>query len=772
MVQNRPLLVRRLGASTGITAVLSVAMALNVALFAVVHGALFRALPFPSADRILHLQIPFERLLAQREQFVTLPGLVAGLPLSEPTFVRHMAGLDAAVVGYSSADVRAVFVSSDFFSLFGASPSIGRTLTTADIGITPRPAVLSHSLWAARYGADPALLNRSVTLPKPVGLPVEEIVVVGVLSPGFEFPTGANVWMAYSPDESLPSPVPDYVRMAPGVTLAAIQNALPGVSIARLRDHLRPQEAWAMGLVLVNCVLLLLTSWTQAGGLAAARAWDRLTEFALRRAVGATECQLRLLAASEVGLAALVILAASWLLSFPLASAIVASLPGEFAAGLNLSPGWAAFGFAFTVTTAGSLLMISISWTAIHAASSQAPLLAPSVATRTRRARRLQSILFTIQVALVTTLMLLAGASFRSLAEAQRTELGFKPKGLFAFVMPPPAHGRAAESTNRQRVRESLEASRRVPSVVHASLASAWPLADSVRRIVMVDGLRSLEIEVQHVGIGYPDTIGARLIEGREALVGEARPQVHGGRVSSVALINQALARQLRTTSPLLGRVISISAGAEVRIVGVINDVEDSHLDGHAKPTIYSYRSDEVSGALLLVRLGEAASAALVRETLDRVWGADRTAIAVVSIDDIASRLTANHRARSFLMGLITFVCIPLTAWGIAGMVKGEISRGKRELSIRMAVGASHTNLRRTVLIRLLILAIWGIVGGNLAGTAFVRLLGTFRSVASVDLTVVGLVSLSALGIVCAAAIFGLRSLSRVAPADLQRARG
>lgn len=770
MILSRLFPVRRLRASAGITVVLGVAMALNIALFAVVHGALFRPLPFPSADRILHLEIPFERLLAQREQFATLPVLVAALPLSEPTFVRPMAGLDAAVIGYSLADVRPVFVSSNFFSLFGASPLIGRALTTADVGVRPRPAIVSHSLWTSRYGADPALLNRSVILPVPVGLPEEEILVVGVMSRGFEFPKGANVWMAYSSDESMPSAVPDYVRMAPGVTVAEIQNSLPSVSVERVRAYLRPREAWALGLVLVNCALLLLTIWTQAGGLAAARAWDRLPEFAICRAMGASESQLRLLAVSEGGLAALVILLASWSLSFPLVSAIVASLPGELSAGLNLSPGWAAFGFALAVTTVGSLLMISISWSAIHAASSYATPLTPSVATLPRQARRLQSAFFAAQVALVTTLMLLAGGALKSLAEVQRTELGFEPKGLFAFVLPPSGRSSTAEVTNRQRVRESLESSRKLPGVIQASLSSAWPLADSVgRRIVTVAGLRPLEIQIQYIGVGFPATIGARLTEGREARADEARPQVYGGRVSSVGLINQALARQLSTVSPLLGHEISTSSGSVVRVVGVINDVEDSHLDGQAQPTIYSYRSDEVSGALLLVRLREDVPTTLARETLDSIWGADRTAIAVVSLEDIASLLTADHRARSLLMGLITLVCLPATAWGIAGMVKDEISRGKRELSIRMAVGASHARLGRDFLLRLLTLATFGILCGSLAGAGFLRLLGASKTVVSVDLTLISLVGVSALAVVGGAVGLGLRFLSHLSPADLLR---
>jgi len=590
------------------------------------------------------------------------------------------------------------------------------------------------------------------------------------MRPGFEFPQGTNAWMSYSIDESLPNPVPNYVRLAPGATAAMIQNALPSVSVVRLREYLRPQEAWALALVLVNCVLLLVVAWTQAGGIASARAWDRLGEFALRRALGATEMQLRLLTTSEVAVAAALIMAISWTLSFPLVAAVVGLLPGEMSAGLNVSPGIGAFGFALTVLLVGSMLMVSLSWAAIRAASHNALWLAPAFTTRPRRSGNVQSMVLATQAALVTTLALLAGASFKSFAEVQRIGLGFDPKGLFALVTPVPSPDPAAEELGRQRVKQSLEAVRGLPGVIHAALAGAWPLADPlVRRLITVNGPDPLEVIVQYIGVGYPATIGARLIEGREAVVDEARPLLSSGSVASVGLVNESLARRLQYRGSAVGQVVSLSASTTVRIVGVIEDIEDSRLDGQVPPTLYRYRSDEVSGAQLLVRLDDVGSMPQVRATLDAVWGADASAISVVSVADVRTRLTVNHRARSMLMGLVTFICIPLTVWGIGGMVHDEIARSARDFAIRLALGAGHLHLRRRFLTKLLTLALSGVVAGSLLGISLVRLLGAFRSVASVDAALVSSVGVSAAVIVLSSAVYGLRHLSRITPADLFR---
>lgn len=763
---------RGIRASAGIAGVLGVAMALNIALFSVVHGALFRPLPFPSADRIVHLEIPFERLLAQPQQFVTLPGVVARLPLSEPTFVRHRAGIDAAVIAYSVGDLRPVSVSPNFFELFGAFPAIGRVLDKADIASRPRPVLLSHALWMSRYGGTTEVLNQSVILPGPVGLPDERATIVGIMREGFEFPKGANVWMPYSSDESLPAPVPDYARLAPEASVSKIQEALPGVSVTPLRAYLRPREAWPLTLVLVNCVLLVLTGWIQAGGLTIGRATDRLKEFALRRALGSTDGQLRRMVASESAVFGAVIFAVSWGLSLPLSGILVATLPGEFSAGLDLSVGAQGFVFALALVLTGSLLLFAISSSAVRAAQATI-LIAPAGSTRTAAARRLQSTFFATQVALVTTLMLLAGASFKNLSDAQRIDLGFNPEGLVAFVLPMPPEVAAAEAVNRQLVRQSLQATRLVPGVRAASLAGAWPLADATtRRLIEIASSEPIEVRIEHVGVGYPATIGARLIEGREALREEASPSIAGGRISSVGLVNQAFGRRLAERGRAIGQVIALSAASTVRVVGVINDVEDRDFDGQAPPTIYMYRSDEVSGAVLLVRLTDENSLSSVRARLDDIWGVDRRSIAMVSLEDIASRLSAHARLRTQLMTLVTFICIPITMWGIAGMVSDEISRGRRELSIRLAIGASYEDLAGRFLKRLLTLAVGGILAGSVAGVWLVKFAGSIRSVVTIDSPLIALIGFSALAVVYFAAAIGLRSLRQLVPADLLRRAG
>ena len=448
------LALRTLRRQRGFAAAAILTMALGAGIttgvVSIVEAVLVRPLPYANGDRVY----------AIRES----DGVRHGSSFSWADFVELQTGLRsyAALAGFNGGSrtltgagaaerLSATYVTARFFTVLGVSPVLGRDFTDADaVRGAPSVVVLSDGTWRRRFGADPAVIGRTVALSG------EAATIVGVLPRSFIFPQRADpeIWMPLRPSQ--PQEDRPYLHfldtfgvLAPGVTPAMAADELRARTRAwqtsggawhkttslyavSLRDDMVAGIRPVLYILLVAAVLVLLTAAANVAGLVLVRASGRAREVAVRSALGATRYRLarqlltEALCLALLGSAAGMLVARWGLATFAAVTPlrIRAALP--YATEVAVSPRAAAFAALLTVLA----LMAASLWPAFRAARSAAPLVTGTRATGSRADTRVRAVLVAAQIALAV--VLLAGASLvgRSAANLSRVSPGFEIDGL------------------------------------------------------------------------------------------------------------------------------------------------------------------------------------------------------------------------------------------------------------------------------------------------------------------------------------------------------
>jgi putative ABC transport system permease protein len=753
-----------------VTGAICISASFAASVFAILDSTLLRPLPFPASDRIIRLDLPFDRLVANPQLFATLPGVLAALPLEDQTHVQVRSAFDLGDTAVRS-DGRTAFVTAAFFRLFGARPTLGRALFDSDVGVRPRPAVVSHSFWLQHLKGDPLILGRRHSVPGQFGLNDEPVEIVGVMPAGFDFPLGTEVWLAHSAPEFLPSPVPTFARLKSGVAIDTIRSALPDVRIIPLRTFVRPASALAIALVVINAVLLFLVTWIQIAAYSVGRIRDRAGEFRIRYSLGAGRWQLMSLAVRDVLRVGIVSAVVASLLAVPFVAAIVSILPQEFLAGQHISFSARAVMFTVAMHAFGVLIAVPASANVVRFATSLLP-----ASAFDRRMGSFGGTLFALQIGLTAALLVISSAALQAYLKADAVALGVSPKGLYAFALP--MHDNSARSSASspqvigERRRQSMLSMRLTPGIENAALSSGWPVSPGIqRRHVSFDDGNSLELDVHRIGHGWLATVQGNLIAGQEPSAEDAKPTTQSGRVMRRAFVNRSLFNVLGKERAGVGALLALSYADVVRVVGIIDDVSDGDFAGVPRPAVYAFTADNNLN-VLLVRVSSPDGVAAAHQTLDALWGAGRTVRHVVSVEDVVWRGTAEQRARLLLMGLATLCCLPLVVAGIGGASRDVVDRRAHEVAVRLAVGETHNGARRLILLGLIGRAGWAAAAGSALGGLALNLIAQHvAGVGEVDLGIVGWTTAGVLAITVAAALVGTRGILLVSPSYLLKAK-
>lgn len=781
------------GFSIAAVAVLALGIGSTDAVFSVLYEALLKPLPYPDPDRLVTIHNWFPK---------SQQGLTDVSALDFEDLGRHVelwSGTaayffnDMTMTGQGNArHVDVVDASASLFTVLEAKSQLGRLIQIQDDSFrSPKVALVSDGLWRNDFAADTAVVGRSIQLD---GQPY---TIVGVMPPSFQFPYAATqLWipLVLSADDLKEEKrgskgLRMLARLRAGsnvertnAELAAIGHGLahahpyfyPESEGWRFRASLlsdegsRPVRSWiylAFGLVL--CVFIIACS--NASGLLVVRSLARRNELALRRSLGATRGRILRQLLIETGFLVLT----GGALGVGMAQWAIALANHYGPATLHAKTGLAMLLFAVSAsglaTVGSAILPVLVSWRlpldqTIKGSSSR---------TQTHAAPGWQAMV-TAQIALAVVLVFAAVLLNASMLKLMNVPPGFAPHHVWsgAIDLPPKDYGRARRSPAQffEELRQRIAA---IPGVESASGAVGLPFnpsgfwtADLFFPSRPETNLRSAA-EFNVVLPGYFEALGIVLRRGRtfQAFDGQA--------TAPVAVINQEFARRYFAHEDPVGKIVMNDAVRNFpsRVIGVVENTQHHELGGPAAPEVYWLESQfPVTSMYVLAR----------QKTNEDITPAVRSRIAqldpAVALYDVATmdqRIAASLRLRRFIAVVLTAfgaLGLVLAAIGLSGSLAHFFELRRKEIGIRVAVGAS----RHRILALVLRQAVFVVGAGTIAGLAAAQLGGyLLRSllfgIRAYDARIcAGVVGLLVLATLAAAAIPGLRAV-RLHPMDTLR---
>jgi putative ABC transport system permease protein len=745
------------GATLTAVAALAIGIGANTAIFSVVDAVLLRPLPFAEPDRLFmvwqndtnrHTErewVSPANFLDWRRDSRAFSSLAA---FSESGFNLTGSGEPERLDGQR--------VSASLFPLLGVGAALGRSfLSEEDQAGAARVVILSDGLWRRRFGADPAIVGRSILLDG------ESVAVVGVMPPRFRFPGEEDdLWVPLAFDgkeaarrRSLMLRVVG--RLAPGVTAGEARaemetiarrleraypeaNAGMGATLVGLQDQMVGDARAALYVLLAAVGAVLLIACANVASILMTRAAARGRDLAIRAALGASRARLvRQLLTESVLLAllggALGILLALWGIDV-LQAGIPADIPRFSRIGLDPR---------VLVFTLGVSLLTGLLFGVLPALGASRPDLNEALRDGVRGTSgparsRARAALVVAEVALALVLLIGAGLLIRSFANVRGLNPGFLPENLLTLRMDLPEKKYGDLGARSAFYREILDRVGGIPGVRDAGLVTFLPLT-------FVGGSFAFQVEGRPIPpagqepftvyrVVSPGLFGAM---GIPLLRGRTFTDADDVRTPLVAIIGDTMARQVFPGQDPVGRRILFGVGPQgpdaqwVTIVGVAGDVRQFDLDSDPRPAVYVPYAQETlfwfAPRDLVVRAAGTeplALAAAVRATIRSV-DPNQPISSVRTMDDVVSEASARRRFSALLLGVFAAAALILAAVGVYGVVACSVEQRTREIGIRMALGARRRQVFGLVVGQAARLALLGVALGLAGSLALTRLLGS-----------------------------------------------
>jgi predicted permease len=739
------MLLRSPGFTLAVAGLLALGIGANAAIFSAMNALLLRPLPVRHPEQLIRLV-----------QIVPRIGTISSFDHQVYERLKHAATL-SAVFGDAewpvamddpqpAEQVRVHVVTPEFFAVLGVPALYGRTLTADDAreDAGAPPTVLSYGFWQRRFAGDVHAVGRTITLRG------HKFLVVGVMPRTFNGITADT-----APDLRIPVRAFPLLRFEGafrnnGIALEIAARLKPGVSLAQARAEcfaiwhavtvdsmtpdlvqnelarglqveslergasvLRERFGLALELLAGSAGLLLLLMCSNVAGLLLARGAARRQEIAVRLALGATRARLVRQMLAESALLAGLGAAGGWLVAAVSLPLLVRALPPlrdrattQLALTLDVTPDKRVLLFAIAVSLATALLF----GLAPALAAPRVSLDSVLRGARSSRGSRGRTLLVVFQVALSTLLLAGAGLLIRSFQQLHGMDPGFDSAHVVTFTANPGLSGYNREQCEKLRL-ALFDRVRALPGVVSVASSSLPVMRGSgMKTTVAPEGRKItpgdfLNTSLNSVSAEYFATMGMRILEGRGFQ--ESDRGVKPERV----LVNRAFVHEFfREVDPLTRR-FSNGIYSRFEIIGVVNDAKYRSLREPVPPTFYTLGSDDFFVLCVRTRMRPDAIIQPVRRAL----AALDPALPFIEVHTLAEEVdssAASERLTATLATLFGLLAATLAAVGIYGLLSYGVAQRRREIGIRMALGARPGDIGELIGRQALAMAAMGVAAG------------------------------------------------------------
>ena len=789
------LLLKAPGFTSLVVAVLAVGIGATTVIFTIVDGVLLKPLPFPEADRLIAIQSLTQ---GDDDGTASVPDVTDLKAARTVQDVVGYTGGTAILTGRGDATtLLTTFVTGDLMATLRATMLRGRSFSEADVRPGAAPTiVIAERLWRERFGGDPSAVGGAVTIE---GQP---FTILGIAPDSFDFPIQAKRVDAWLPIGStqigaqLASQrgahfVHTIARLRPGVSpeqaaseLGAIGERLardfPKTNAARvvkalpLQERIVRQHRLALTVLLGAVAAVLLIACANVANLLLARGVARRREIAIRAALGAGRGRIVRQLLIESLVVSIAAGAVGVLLSLWGLAAVVAASPVDIPRlhDVRIDRGVLAFAALLSMATGIAFGIIP----AFQVSNSDAgETLKGTTGGMDPRGARTRQILVASEVAL--SLLLLAGAGLlgRTLVNLERVDIGFVAERALAMEVSMPDTRYPTDAARIAFYRRTLDALRALPGVRSAAAGSTLPLMGNDMGIgFRVEG-RPVRDE-DHTNAAYhavsPDyfaAMGIRILRGRGFT---DRDDDHA---PPVLVISETMARTYWPGEDAIGKRVTIgyhNSGPR-EVVGIVADVKESELSEAARPEMYAaFPQTPWPFFSVVVRADRdpAALAGAVRTSLTRL-DPEQPPGDVQTLTHYVRLATAQPRFTAVLAGAFAAIATLLAGLGIYGVLAYGVAQRRREIGIRMALGAQPGDVRRLVMSQAAVLGAAGVAAGVASALLLTRTLSSLLfGVTASDPATFGAGCALLMGVVVAAAYLPARRATRVDPMVALRA--
>ena len=798
---------RRAPAFTAV-AILTLALGIgaNTAIFTVINTALLRPLPYTDGDRLVFVWNVYQgkgdnlgpgRMVDIRRQATSFSGF-AGI-----------AHLSYTLTGSGEVEkIAASSVSSSFFDVLGARPLLGEPFHTN--AADPSAVVLSHAVWKRRFGADPSIVGRTITLN---GRPR---LVMAVMRPDFFWPTigtrpgatpGPELWVPGGAGDIPRTAVDEdrdmtanrhagylraVARLKPGVTMAQARAELAAVGDRISRDHpgdggrsatVRPIREQFFGpverplFILAGVVTLVLAiACANVAGLLLGRGAARRRDLALRRALGATRARVIRQLLTESTVLALGGAIGGLALAWWGTAALRALAPTDFIGDQPLHLDLRVLAFALLISVAcglafGAFPALQLSRDSLAGALSEGG----ARSSGARRTGRTRDVLVAIEIAVAVVLLVGSVLFVRSFLSLTRVDVGLDTRNLLTFDVNLTGERAQAQAKQVQFYEALQQRLSQVPGVRAVGAAVTLPIGgDDFGTGYVAEGIPAADPNAppragyQVVTPGYFAAMGIPLKAGRDvrsADTGQAQP---------VVLVNEAFAREVWPGQDPIGKGLKFDPEATMwtRVIGVVGDIRHLGPATPPRPEVYQPDTQRSFPFMAFVVRTEADPAAVVPSLRRAVAELDPALPlgGLRTMDEHLRRSLSKPRFFSTLVTAFGALAVTLALIGIYAMMAWSVSERRREFAIRLALGAGSPALVAMVVRHALVLAVIGITAGLLGARAAAAVVsGLLFGIQPTDPSAFALTALIVGSVALAACVIPVRRAIRVDPVSVLR---
>lgn len=804
LAQDLRYTLRILRKNPGFTAAAVVTLALgigaNTAIFSIVDAALFRPLPLKDSSRIVAIS-------TKTAMFPTF-----SLGNSWPAFQRIRSQAtsleesaiytqsDRTLTGQATpAQLSVTAISDGFFEELGATAQQGRLLSLPDQKPSQNlVAVISDSLWRTRFGADPAMLGRTLVLDK------QPYTIVGIASRGFSFPEKNDVWIPVALTPGMQDQATFFMfqflgKIRRGQGIGQLNAELATIAERLVKDYpvlhggitftaepllqSRVQNIRTAYFILLGAsTLVLLIACANLSSLLLARGSARQREMSLRAALGASRGRLLRQGLVESCLIALLGGIVGTLLAAGGVQLFRAVAPGDTPRLDEISVNSTLLVFSLVSSLAAGLIFGLVP-------ARRAARMDPNEslkegtgtnlgAARSSHQSRLGNVLVVVEVALAFVLLIGSALMTQTVFNLLHQNPGFRTDHLLTFDLPvPPVYEDPGDKVMDQQIARLKQIVAQVQIVPGVSAVTASDHALLTGMNMMQSGMeaegatapRSGEqryAKARFVLPSYFRTMGMTLLRGRDFSENDTR---HSQRV---IIVNEALAREYWGTPDALGKHITMSSEPKgnrdvYEVIGIVPDVREISLGDNPDPEYYLSLLQGGTGSVQLFVRTLSDPDVLATAISRQIWSVlpDQPVSHLTTMSRTISKSVGDQRMRSVL--LVVFACIgfALALLGVYGVISYSVSRRVQEIGIRMALGASPRDVLGMVLSQGLLSVAIGVALGAAGALALAHIIASqFYGVKPTDPATFVAAAVSVLVIACLACCIPARRAMRVDP--------